>query len=73
MCPPTINLSDEMWEEVPQNPREIVVTIGNAFFDEDIVQNSEFSEIKCPVLHRVNCSQRGGRFSIPYLFSIDKK
>lgn len=70
LCPPTISLKDEMWEDVAQHSREIVITLGNGFFDEEIVKSSEFSGINCPVLHRVSCSLSGDRFSIPYLFSL---
>ena len=73
LCPPMVSLKEEMWQDVAQNREEIVVTIGNAFFEADFVQKSDFSEIQCPVLHRVHCSQPGGRFSIPYLFCIHKK
>ena len=31
LCPPMVSIKDDMWEDVAQDPEEIVVTIGNAF------------------------------------------
>ena len=73
LAPPMIALSDDMWDDVPQDENTLVVSLGNGFYEEKVVKESEFAQVNCPVLHRVSCSGDYDRYSIPFLFRVDKK
>ena len=72
LAPPMISLSDEMWEDVPCDESTLIVSLGNGFYEETVVKDSEFAQVNCPVLHRVNCSGDYDRYSIPFLFQVKK-
>ena len=73
LAPPMIALSDDMWEYVPCDENTLIVSLGNGFYEETVVKDSEFAQVNCPLLHRVNCSGDYDRYSIPFLFRVDQK
>jgi len=61
--------SDEKWSYVDQREDEILVSLGNEFFEDKRVAFPEKATIFGPLLHRVNDGKMDGgdRISVPFL------
>ena len=63
LTPTYISLSDSDWNTIQQDDTCLIVTVGNSFFQEKFVENSSFSGVMCPTLHRVRRKANFDRFS----------